>query len=279
MGRFFRVLAWVLATESLARAADSQGAAGAGQRTALGADQRSALKRRLETGDEGAVRAALHEIVANEASRKEFGPTLAALLDAGVPASLAPSLLSALGTVDGALGASRFIAYADHRDVIVRRAAATELSKLHTVPARAALAVLLRDFDGDVRRIAAAGLGDAAASEAAPDLARLWDRGERYALVPLAQVCVGSPCAALTKAAGAAPLGDTSAAIQVFFSRTDRGAPDAVKVDVLGALGASKAPAVHAFLVDLSERAPKATSSAVRAALEGAVRATKGAPQ
>ncbi len=278
MGRFLRVLAWVVVTESLARAADSSVAAPGGQRKPFTADQRSALRRRLETGDEGAVRAALHEIVGNEASRREFGPTLAALLDAGVPASLAPSLLSALGTVDGALGASRFIAYADHRDVIVRRAAATELSKLHTVPARAALAVLLRDFDGDVRRLSAAGLGDAAASEAAPDLARLWERGERYALVPLAQVCVGAPCASLTKAAGAAPLADTSAAVQVFFSRTDRGAPDSVKVDVLAALGASKAPAVRAFLTDLSERAPKASSAAVRAALEGAVRATKGAP-
>ncbi len=277
MGRFFRVLAWVLVTESLARAADSAPAATSDPRKALGTDQRGALKRRLETGDEGAVRAALREIVANEASRKDFGPTLAALLDAGVSASLAPSLLSALGTVDAALGASRFIAYADHRDVVVRRAAATELSKLHTVPARAALAVLLRDFDGDVRRIAAAGLGDAAASEAAPDLARLWERGERYALVPLAQVCVGAPCAALTKAAASSPLGDTSAAIQVFFSRTDRGAPDSVKIDVLTALGASQVPAVHAFLVDLSERAPKATAPAVRTALDGAVRATKGA--
>jgi hypothetical protein len=275
MVRFFRALVLALATSGLARAAEP--AEAPTRPKPFTVEQRSALKKRLETGDEGAVRSALHEVLANETSRKEFGPTFASLLDAGVSASLAPSLLNALGTVDGSLGAPRFIAYAEHRDVTVRRAAAAELAKLHTVPARAALGVLVRDFDADVRRIAALGLGDAAASEAAPDLARLWERGERYALVPFAQVCVGAPCASLTKAASTAPLADTSAAIQVFFSRTDRGAPDAVKVDVLAALATAKTPAVRSFLVDLSERAPKGTSQAVRSALDSAVQATKGA--
>jgi HEAT repeat protein len=244
---------------------------------ATAAIPRETLKR-LKSGDNAQVKAALDDVRMAAKDGASAVPAVAELLKQGLPRALTIAAIETLGDTENE-GASEALGwYAHHRDMAIRRAAVTALSRTHAGAAAKTLRAALSDPDPGVRGLAATGLGSLKAKDAVPDLFNALGHKVDEAAASIGQLCAGAECDQLAGKLGSVPFDVvTSGLEEVLF----RGAPDVnddLKVKIVARVRELGTAEANHFLRDVQGKWPKTGSQRVKQAIDQAVLATASSP-
>ena len=182
-----------------------------------------------------------------------------ALLDAlalGLPPAVAVPAINALVLKPAPPDVLALRRYAGHANPSVRSAAITALASYPSPIAQAAVAAGLRDPVGNVRSAAATAAGRARIKLAIEPMMLLLAKGEEAAARGLAQLADADLSRKLADQLGKVPDATLVVALGAILKRADFG-PDAVKVEIVRAIGKIQDPSAINALTDYIDATPK----------------------
>ncbi len=182
-----------------------------------------------------------------------------ALLDAlalGLPAAVAVPAITALVTHPAPPDVLALRRYAGHANPSVRSAAINALASYPDPKAQAAVAAGLRDPVGSVRSAAAAAAGRARVKVAIEPMMLLLAKGEEASARGLAQLADPDLSRKIADQLGKVPDATLVIALGAMLKRADFG-PDAVKVEIVRAIGKIQDQSAVNALTDYIDATPK----------------------
>lgn len=203
------------------------------------------------------------EAAARAAEQLGANPNAAAhdaLLDAlalGLPPAVAVPAINALALKPAPPDGLALRRYAGHANPSVRIAAITALASYPDPSSQKAVAAGLRDPVGNVRNAAAAAAGRGHVKVAIEPMLHLLARGEDASARGLAQLADADLARKIAEQLGKVPDATLVVALGAILKRADFG-PDAVKVEVVRAIGKIQDSAAVNALTDYIDATPKA---------------------
>lgn len=233
-----------------------------------------ALRKRLESGKEADVLAALEEI--GNAKDPAAAILVNELLARGATVKILVEACRTAGKLKQPSSSAPLAPYVQHRESDVRLQAARALLRTKGPPAVRALRRGLRSSDAAVRGISATGLGALGAAEAVPDLFIALDHSVSEAAASIGQLCTPEQCDRFVEKTGKIPFDIMSTGFDQIFFRPPKEVPDAQKLRIVEKLAALGTREVSRYLADVGDRWPKDWSPKVKEALEQAGQAARG---
>lgn len=233
----------------------------------------------LKSGDASKLRGALDDVRMGGKSNAHLAPTIADLLQRGLPPSLTEAAVTTLGDLESEAGSTVLASYAQHRNLKVRQAAVRSLIKTKGAVAIRALRRALSDSDPMIRGVAANGLGVLKAKDALPDLSVALDHGINEAAISIGLLCGPAECEALSTRLGKLPFDVVTGGLDQVLFRQPTDISDDEKVKIVGRVRELGTPEANKFLKDVQSRWPKAWSQRVKQAIDQGVMATGGVSQ
>ena len=228
-----------------------------------------ATKKALESGDEARALAALDEIELS--GDRRAAALVEALLARGASSKL---LLRAIGVV-GALGApsssSALAPYVKHRAAEVRRAAAQSLARTKGSVAVSALRGALRGSDQALRGTAADGLSALGAKEAVPDLFVVLPKDTPEAAGAIGTLCTADECKRFVALLGKLPFDVMESGFLPLLLRTDPGAADGSKLQLIEQLRRMATQKANALLATALASYPANGNPKIKSAIDAAL--------
>ncbi len=182
-----------------------------------------------------------------------------ALLDAlalGLPGAVAVPAIAALVTHPAPPDVLALRRYAGHANPSVRSAAISALASYPNPAAHAAVAAGLRDPVGSVRGVSAAAAGRARVKVAIEPMLLLLAKGEEASARGLAQLADPDLARKIADLLGKVPDATLVIALGAMLKRADFGS-DAVKVELVRAIGKIQDPSAVTALTDYIDATPK----------------------
>ncbi len=227
----------------------------------------------LKSGDASKLRGALDDVRMGGKSNAHLAPTIADLLQRGLPPSLTEAAVTTLGDLESEAGSTVLASYAQHRNLKVRQAAVRSLIKTKGAVAIRALRRALSDSDPMIRGVAANGLGVLKAKDALPDLSVALDHGINEAAISIGLLCGPAECEALSTRLGKLPFDVVTGGLDQAMFRADL-AEDS-KIKILGKVRELGTAEANKYLRDAQKRAGS-LSPRLKQAIDQAVSATPG---
>ena len=227
----------------------------------------------LKSPDPGKLRAALDDVRMGGKANANLAPTIADLLQRGLPPSLTEAAVTTLGDLESEAGSATLASYAQHRNVKVRQAAIRGLVKTKGAVAIRALRRGLSDPDPMIRGVSANGLGVLKAKDALPDLSVALDHGINEAAISIGILCGPAECEALSSRLGKLPFDVVTGGLDQALFRADLAEDSKIKiVGKVRELGTAEA---NKYLKEAQKRAGSLPPR-IKQAIDQAVAATPG---
>lgn len=227
----------------------------------------------LKSNDASKLRAALDDVRMGGKANAHLAPTIADLLQRGLPLSLTEAAVTTLGDLENEAGSTVLASYAQHRSLKVRQAAVRSLIKTKGAVAIRALRRGLSDPDPMIRGVAANGLGVLKAKDALLDLSVALDHGINEAAISIGVLCGPAECDALSGRLGKLPFDVVSGGLDQALFRADL-AEDS-KIKIIGKMRELGTAEANKYLRDAQKRAGS-LSPRLKQAIDQAVSATPG---
>lgn len=234
------------------------------------------LKTELESGDSARILAALGEIAKAGEGASAVAPSVESLLKKGLSAELTLKALDAAGAMKQSSSSAALAPYVSHRSADVRRAAAKALIKTKGPNAVKALKAALRSSDGQVRGLAATGLGSLGAKETLGDLFNALAHSVPEAAAAIGQLCEPKECDKFAELLGKHQFDIMSSGFDQILFRAEKDMPEDQKIKVVGRLRELGTKEAGKYLADVKGRWPEGWSKRVKQAIDAAVKATGG---
>jgi HEAT repeat protein len=233
---------------------------------------------RLKSGDLAQMKSALDDVRMAGVGGASAVPTIAALLEQGLPLDLTQAAIDTLADTQSPAATPVLTIYARHRELSIRRSAVQALAKTRGPEAAKAMRAALSDPDPGVRGLAATALGGLKAHDFLGDLFRALDRGIPEAAVSIGELCAGEECATLAGKLGKLPLDVVTSGLDQVLFRPAGEVPDELKVKIVERVRDVGTGPANRFLKQVQERMRAGAPPRVKQAVDAAVMATNTSP-
>lgn len=233
------------------------------------------LGKSLQSGNESETLASLNEIRARGRAGAAAAPLVEALLLRGSSASILVAALETAGALGAESSSTQVALYVQHRNPLIRRAAASALGHTRGPVATATLRRALGSGDPLLRSIAAELLGELGAVDAVSDLFTVLSHDTPEAALSIAKLCLPADCDRLMGLVGKLKFETLEPAFVPLLTRAPSQVPEAHQVRYVDRLSRMATPSARAALTVALSKLPQSASPKLRRTLEAA---SKGRP-
>jgi HEAT repeat protein len=234
--------------------------------------------KRLKSGDPAQIKSALDDVRMSAKAGAPAVPTIAELLQHGLPPELTQAALDAIGDTESEAGSAAVAWYTRDRNAAIRRSAVQVLARTRGPAAVTALRASLSDPDAGVRGMSATGLGSMKAKDAVGDLFVALDHKVAEAAASIGQLCAGNECDRLAGKLGSVAFDVITGGLDQMLFRPAADVSDDVKIKVVGRVRELGTAEANRFLREVQGKWPKTWSARVKQAIDQAVLATSASP-